>query len=210
MSNHENVGNSYLIIKQACHRVDNKKGRPITQQEISDATHISMSSLGKFFAGYSKNPNIYSLVDIVTYINSQFYTPVLSLDRIFDISVPKAAVDNTELHELKTELAVKTEHISGLEAQLQAEREAYADLMAQVKRRAILSVTLGLSVLVSVFWNFVYILIDASNLEVGFIKKTGISVALYLFLTVFGVAFIVSIISWARTKKAYKEAVDAG
>lgn len=167
-----------------------------TNQSVADHTGIPISNVAKFFSGALANPSVFYTAAMCIFLD-------LSLDELMGIRPDRHGKDAERIKELERQLE-RSEH------DLQQCEIMNSHFAAGIKERK--SLLYGLTALCSilVLSLMAYLMMDASNLNFGFITTEGVSVfgALLIVAVLAGAVFVIYSLA-KKTKKNGQDKTDA-
>ena len=193
-SNIDNLLPSLKVKKQQMH---------LTNQDIADHTGVSADTVRKYFAGESKNPNVFNIMSFCIYLgvsldellgNNSATHVIMQPPEIRFVDNPE---DKDKIRELETENKL-------LKSDLSHDRE-----LLDTKNHIIKQLDIGLMTSFALWLAsvLIYIGIDVGNKDIGLIKHDGISPFLFLILVALlvGIYFLVSMIIRILKRKKYSK-----
>lgn len=168
---------------------EQKDAKHETNQSVADNTGIPISNVAKFFSGALSNPSVFYTAAMCIFLD-------LSLDELMGIKPDTSGKDAERIKELERQLE-RTEH------DLKQSEIMNGYFAAGIKERK--SLLYGLTALCSilVLSLMAYLMMDASNLNFGFITTEGVSVfgVLLIVAVLAGVGFVIYSLTRKRKKK---------
>lgn len=160
-----NCDNLYKRIK------DETTAQHKTHRDIIENTGVSRSTVAKFLSGALSNPGIFGVSAICIYLG-------LSLDELMGIASPPASPESdtaVEIAELKGKLAKAEAEVSLLKDRSKLLEAGIAE------RKPMLYGLAGLCIFLSLVF-VLYLFIDISDAEHGFIRNNAVSPALVILI----------------------------
>jgi len=163
-----------------------------THRDIVENTGVARSTIAKFLSGALSNPGVFGVSALCIYLG-------LSLDALMGITPPPAPQDETavEIAELKGQLAKA-------EAETALLREHNKRLEAGIaERKPIIYGLAGLCIFLSLVF-VVYLFVDVSDADHGFIRNNQVSPALVILILAIVVTALGTAHSIAKRKATMK------